>query len=178
MGAPGTGFKPEPKQCKKCGAFFHKRIRDSKSQWESRIYCSILCRNQDSEVTPLSERFWRFVGLRVENNCWEWNGSLDNSGYGTISTKYGEPPAKAHRVSWEIHFGAIPDGLVVLHACDNPRCVNPNHLMVGTQAANAVDMAKKGRINQKSLMNLHPGAKNFHGAGPNSVKEIMNGIRK
>jgi hypothetical protein len=72
-----------------------------------------------------------------------WTGNLNALGYGRIWT-YGHLEY-AHHVSWEIHRGAIPDELKVLHRCDQPHCVNPNHLFLGTQADNMEDMRRKGR---------------------------------
>lgn len=165
------------KACKHCGAMFKKRKRDSASQWEGREFCSILCSNRAKKPkTPAEERFWRYVPVLSDKTCWNWNGTLDDKGYGTISDSSASPPRKAHRVSWEIHFGDIPDGLNVCHACDNPACVNPNHLLLGTQAANAIDMSKKGRINPESLLNLRPGTPGFYGAGKFSNKERNNGV--
>src|SRR5687768_4813252 len=87
----------------------------------------------------VAERFWPKVQKRKAANCWYWLANKDGKGYGTLSTTMGAAPAKAHRISWELHFGPIPDGLCVLHACDNPGCVNPGHLMLGTKMANAID---------------------------------------
>lgn len=163
------------KNCKLCGAAFYKRARDSSAQWSEREFCSIGCANKSKRpITPPIERFWNFVDKR-KNGCWKWLGSVDHRGYGRISAGRNLAPLKAHRISWEIHFGAISANLNVLHACDNPGCVNPDHLMLGTQKANAVDMSRKGRINIKSLDNLRPGQKGVRGAG-NQLKENRHGI--
>ena len=164
------------KNCTCCGSKFNRRMRDSQAQWESRAFCSILCANRSKkEKTPVEQRFWRHVGKRAERFCWEWIGSHDDRGYGTISAEAGISPVRAHRLSWEMHFGAIPDGLNVCHACDNPGCVNPMHLLLGTQAANALDMARKGRINPISLLNLQPGQVGHYGAAPKFNKELEHG---
>lgn len=94
--------------------------------------------------TPIAERFWQRVTVGPEDQCWEWQGPFNHYGYGLIGDALGTPQ-RAHRVSYEIHKGPIPDGLVVMHSCDNPPCVNPAHLSVGTVADNNWDRARKGR---------------------------------
>lgn len=94
----------------------------------------------------ISERFWPKVNIAGKDECWTWNASKDNHGYGKMSGPVGSSPLRAHRVSWEIHNGKIPEGLVVCHKCDNPPCVNPAHLFVGTQKDNTLDASRKGRV--------------------------------
>jgi hypothetical protein len=84
------------------------------------------------------ERFIEKVAFGL-SDCWYWRGSRNKGGYGCLGNK------KAHRVSYDIHYGAIPKGKMVLHKCDLPSCVNPNHLWIGDQSDNMRDMAKKGR---------------------------------
>lgn len=78
-----------------------------------------------------------------ENGCWIWGGSINSGGYGSISID--SVLQKTHRVSWAIHNGPIPDGMKVLHKCDNPSCWKPDHLFLGTQQDNVDDMIAKGR---------------------------------
>lgn len=94
----------------------------------------------------LEERFWEKVIKPSEEACWGWRATKNNKGYGMIR----RGPAKdskllAHRVSYEIQNGEIPDGLCVLHHCDNPICTNPRHLFLGTHQDNALDKVRKGR---------------------------------
>jgi hypothetical protein len=88
-------------------------------------------------------RFWEKVKKSDTNDCWEWQSTTNNKGYGTISIK--GRSRLAHRFSYEIHNGSIPNGLNVLHRCDNPLCCNPAHLFLGTQRDNIADMVAKGR---------------------------------
>lgn len=95
--------------------------------------------------------------------CWVWTASLGEGGYGQFGVSRISPSLKAHRVSWVINVGHIPDHLWVLHKCDNPSCVNPGHLFIGDRCANMKDAANKGRIGSqvspwKHQGELHPRA--------------------
>ena len=154
------------RKCNWCGIPFQRHPKDSQKQWSRRKYCSKECANRSLAVArtvTMEDRFWKFV-VKRKNGCWSWKGSTDRHGYGKMSTRKEETQIKAHRLSWEIHFGGIPTGLVVCHACDNPNCVNPNHLLLGTQTANIVDMSHKGRMHENSLKNLRPGSPGVIGA--------------
>lgn len=87
------------------------------------------------------ERFWSKVDKSSE--CWEWQAEKNQHGYGGFY--FLGKKQKAHRVSWQLTYGDIPDGQLVLHTCDNPSCVNPLHLWLGTQDDNMKDCAAKGR---------------------------------
>jgi len=82
-----------------------------------------------------------------DTGCWEWTASQARGGYGqfTTSVKDGRTWYRAHRFSYTAHKGEIPEGMVVMHSCDNPCCVNPEHLSVGTHADNIRDRDAKGR---------------------------------
>lgn len=97
-------------------------------------------------LKTLAERFDRFVEVIPFHDCWEWTGFRSEKGYGKIASgKRGESPRRAHRVAWEIANGSIPNGLHILHRCDNPSCVRPSHLFLGNDLENQRDRIKKGR---------------------------------
>ena len=89
-------------------------------------------------------RFESFVSPEPNSGCWLWFGRAHNKmGYGIF--EFRKCRSLAHRTTWELYFGKITEGLSVLHKCDNPCCVNPEHLFLGTRADNNLDMCAKGR---------------------------------
>lgn len=103
------------------------------------------------------EAFWTKV--KKTKKCWLWTANKNKAGYGKIKIK--QKTRLAHRVSWEIHFGPIQDGLFVCHHCDNPTCIKPDHLFLGTSLDNMRDKIKKGRAtNLTGAAVSNPGEKN------------------
>lgn len=95
-------------------------------------------------MLPIADRFWTKV--KKTSSCWPWTAALNPSGYGMLSGgRKKDAPLRAHRISWIIHMGQIPNGMHVLHRCDNRRCVNPSHLFLGSNLDNVRDMVKKER---------------------------------
>jgi DNA-binding transcriptional regulator YiaG len=95
----------------------------------------------------LEQRFWAKVNKTDSaDECWEWTASKDAKGYGYFYKEGRGGMARAHRISYELNLGPIPAGLLVCHKCDNPGCINPNHLFLGTDKDNSDDKMKKGRF--------------------------------
>jgi hypothetical protein len=94
---------------------------------------------------PVEDRFWSKVRRGGTDECWEWTAGTNDDGYGVI--KVDGRDTGAHRIAWVLiaRRGPVPDGMVVMHSCDNPPCVNPAHLSLGTVADNNADRHAKGR---------------------------------
>ncbi len=110
-----------------------------------------------SALTPKEREhinFWIKVDKRGENECWIWKGNKNYLNYGMITDNINKKTILVHRLSYEIHYGSIPENMEVCHRCDNPSCVNPIHLFLGTHKDNMKDMSLKGRTrNQDGELN-------------------------
>ncbi len=145
--------------CERCGILF--LTQPCEVAKGAGRFCSRDCHNA-SQREPLDVKFWRRVNKT--SSCWLWTGSVfKESGYGQMTIRTGKvvKPRGAHRVSWELNIGPIPDGLWVLHNCpggDNKLCVNPAHLFLGTHADNMRDASQKGQMpsGERSGLVLHP----------------------
>jgi len=108
---------------------------------ESQHYLNTVKYWEDENVL---KRFWNKVEKKTDVECWEWSASRNKYGYGRININ--KKVMKCHRLSFEIYYKRfISNGLCILHSCDNPKCVNPNHLSEGTHQDNMNDMINKGR---------------------------------
>lgn len=139
-------WKGTARNCEACGTEFKLRARATQRFCSRRCAATTNHTPRTLPAVPWQERFWRYVPDPRPAACWEWTGSRDQHGYGRLNRgRQGAGIVKAHRASWEIHHGPIPDGLAVCHRCDNPPCCNPEHLFLGTLKVNTQDMMTKGR---------------------------------
>ena len=148
-----TGQWPEAKAARRERDLGIRAMRDNgmtlvaigKASGLSRSWVGrILRRSGGVDRRPIAARFWPKMDKCAEDACWEWSAAKDNWGYGLF---YGDSFTRAHRMAWVLTNGPIPEGLCVLHACDNPPCCNPAHLWLGTHLDNARDRENKGRGN-------------------------------
>lgn len=139
-------FHTTTRFCKYCNKIFH-------TTYPQDYFCSISC------------RFWSKVNKKSINDCWIWKSYCNKFGYGSFYIK--EQFYRAHRIAYSLKYGKIPKGIFVLHRCDNPSCVNPNHLFLGTQSDNMRDAS------QKSHFPLRKGIKNSRAKlTENDIKKI------
>ena len=111
------------------------------------------------DITPeQAEFFWSKVDVRSMRECWNWQGAKKPTGYGNlrVSGRY----CLSHRIAWELVNFPIPSGYMVCHACDNPSCCNPSHLLLGNDRANFTAMITKGR--QQFAKNKAIGVRNVN----------------
>jgi len=128
--------------CLTCGGQLQRKETEAHARFARRKFCSPACYQAADRHTPPAPRFWSKVLKGEGDACWIWTGAR-RAPYGQL--KAGNRLIKTHRFSWQLHYGAIPDGMHILHKCDTPLCVRPDHLFLGTHADNMHDFASKGR---------------------------------
>jgi hypothetical protein len=125
-------------------------------------------------VRPVEDRFWAKV--EKTNGCWWWTAGKTRKGYGSFGMgRRSDGKREAHRVAWELTSGPVPVGMCVLHHCDEPGCVNPAHLFLGTRADNMRDAAAKGRLGQQRNPALFQGERSGRAQ---LTEEIVSAIRE
>jgi len=138
--------------CEYCGTIFQRRISDYNISHKlgRKQYCSRSCARKANPSKPkrVETRFWAKV--KKTDTCWVWVAGKNSGRYGSFY--YEGKYAKPHRVSYILHYGEFPNELEVLHKCDNPRCVRPDHLFLGTQLDNVRDMDAKGRRRSSAMI--------------------------
>ena len=146
------------KTCLHCGAMFYLRDRPMQSfgKFQKRKYCSVLCANLARGACSVSsmskgidaDAFWRRTQATA-SGCLEWTGRKTAKGYGQVVISRRD--ARAHRIAFTLAKGPIPEGMMVLHSCDNPPCCNPAHLRIGTAADNWADVIARNRRSPNQL---------------------------
>lgn len=137
----------QSKSCAHCGMTFYRDKRNTWAHWNRAKYCGRVCAGAAIAAAklekrpPLAEAFAKW--FTPSGGCWEWQGAIDRDGYGIFS--YAGKTARAARMALSLSGRPLASGEFACHHCDNPRCVRPDHLFVGTNTDNMRDMVAKGR---------------------------------
>ncbi len=131
--------------CRRCGRpmnVMRKHLRSGRGR-----YCSRICADQ-AKRSGWKDRLWRNIDRsNGPDSCWLWKGKFFENGYPKFAVE--QKVVRAHRIVAETCLGPIPNGWIICHECDNPKCCNPIHLFIGTHKANAEDMVSKNRVDRK-----------------------------
>lgn len=148
-------MKRIPRACEHCSASFFADPNEVAKGWAR--FCSIQCANA-AKFGPPEERFWKSVNKT--DDCWLWTASLDKDGYGKfyVNGKH----IRAHAYSFTLHTGESTTGKMVCHSCDNPTCVRPDHLWLGTSKENNHDAINKGPRPAWFMVNPEQRARGSH----------------
>lgn len=146
-------FKKQKYCSRKCQSTQpHTWIRKDIKFWEHCKHFKWKTATEEEKKQRVKDRFEKYV-IR-QDGCWDWKGCIHKSGYAPMNY-YNNQFKNAHVVSWILHKGNIPNGLCVLHKCDNRKCTNPEHLFLGTYSDNHQDMLKKHRNNTQKGEKSH-----------------------
>ncbi len=143
-----------PKECTQCS----KQFLTSKSiiNWTGAKFCSLSCSisNRNSKLVVCPQKlFWSNVDKLKEDECWIYKKCISTHGYARMQIK--GKFIFAHRFSYELHHGKIPEGMFVCHKCDNPPCVNPGHFFLGGNMENSLDKVSKNRQSKGESHGMH-----------------------
>ena len=166
------------KTCKRCGVTKPlTRFNPDKLCRDGRINVCKECRQPKPRT--FAENFWSRVDQSGgPDACWPWTGACKRYGVLARDVSQGKKHAQAHRVAWELTNGPIPDGLYVLHHCDNPPCCNPAHLFLGTQEDNMRDCRDKGRLGPRKGLTSENAAKGERNASAKLTEAQVVEIRR
>lgn len=130
--------------CEYCDEPLIRKPHEEDRDWNRRCFCDRLCSLRSrSPYVSRSEKLLQNCASADANGCWNWTEHKDKKGYGRTTDASGE--VLAHRLSYMEFIGPIPQGMHILHSCDNPSCINPDHLRPGTNAENHADKMLRGR---------------------------------
>src|SRR6185312_14012235 len=133
-----------PKSCTYCGIAFGPKPWNKPGDWAATEFCSRRCSSKSRSI-PLADRLRTKSARNTKTGCLEWTAYRDPKGYGRIGENQEIAEVEAHRAACGVAYGPIPPGMHVLHRCDNPPCIEPTHLFLGTNRDNVDDKIAKHR---------------------------------